>query len=208
MEKVIGKVTCFITREIDNKLELLLIQHPSAGIQIPAGTVEINEEYDKAAIREAIEETGLREFVSCKVIGSQEQYLEGKYIIFENAKVYSKPDKSSFHCAEIRRGITVIHERRQGEFLQISYKEGDKYPEPNYISYQITGWVEQSKLASKVTRQFYHLRSNSESNEWEIETDNHKFKLFWSTLENLPEIVSPQNEWLDYFLKENIYFQR
>ena len=202
MEKVLGKVTCFITRKIDNKLELLLIQHPSAGIQIPAGTVEINEDSYQAAIREAIEETGLKEFVKCKAIGSQEQNLEGKYIIFNNAKIYSKPDTSSFQWAEIRRGITVLHERKHGEFVQISYKEGDKYPEPNYISYQITGWVEETNLATKITRQFYHLQSNSEFNEWEIVTDNHTFKLFWSQLDNLQQIVSPQNEWLDYFLKE------
>jgi 8-oxo-dGTP pyrophosphatase MutT (NUDIX family) len=200
MEKVLGKVTCFITRIHDNKQELLLIQHPNAGIQLPAGTVEINEDFGQAAIREAMEETGLKEFVSCKMIGSQEQNLVDKYILFDKAKIYSRPDLSSFQWAEIRRGITVLHERRHGEFVQISYIEGDKYPEPDYITYQITGWVEESNLASKITRQFYHLQSNSYLDEWEIETDNHKFKLFWASLDHLPQIVSPQNEWLDYLL--------
>lgn len=176
MEKSLGKVTCFITRKNNNKLELLLIEHPSAGIQIPAGTVEISEEFEQAAIREAIEETGLKEFDACKIIGSQEQNLEGKYIIFDKVKIYSKPDTSSFQWAEIRRGITVFHERKQGEFIQISYKEGDKYPDPNFISYQITGWVKESNLASKITRKFYHLHSHSQFDEWEIKTDNQKFK--------------------------------
>ncbi|GGG32225.1 hypothetical protein GCM10007425_28620 [Lysinibacillus alkalisoli] len=202
MEKELSKVTCFITRKNGDKLELLLIHHPSAGIQIPAGTVEINEDFYEAAYREATEETGLKDFISCKMIGSNEQNLEGKYIIFNKAKIYSKPDTSSFQWAEIRRGITVFHERKHGEFIQISYKEGDKYPEPNYISYQITGWVEEKNLSSKIIRQFYHLQSNSELDEWEIETDNHIFKLFWSPLDNLPPIISPQNEWLTYFLKE------
>lgn len=202
MEKVLGKVTCFITRKNNNKHELLLIQHPSAGIQFPAGTVEINEKYEQAAIREAIEETGLKEFDSCKIIGSQEQKLDGKYVIFDKAKIYSKPDTSSFQWAEIRRGITVIHERKHGDFVQISYKEGDKYPEPNFISYQITGWTKDSNLASKVTRKFYHLQSHSQFDDWEMETDNQKFKLFWTPLDNLPQIVSPQNEWLDYLLNE------
>lgn len=207
MDNVIGKVTCFITRKKEDKLELLLIQHPSAGIQIPAGTVEIHEDYDQAATREAIEETGIKEFVSCNLIGSQEQYLEGKYIIYDEAKIYSKPHTSSFQWAEIRRGITVLHERNHGEFVQISYVEGDKYPDPEYITYQITGWVEESKLVSKVKRQFYHLQSNSQFDEREIETDNQKFKLFWSPLNNLPQIVSPQNEWLEYLFKEmNISF--
>ncbi|MCK0470419.1 NUDIX domain-containing protein [Halalkalibacter sp. APA_J-10(15)] len=202
MEKVLEKVTCFITRKKDNKSELLLIQHPNAGIQIPAGTVEINEDFHQAAIREAIEETGLQEFVSCKRIGKQEQNLEGKYIIFDKAKIYSRPDISSFQWAEIRRGITVLHERNQGQFVQITYKEGDKFPEPNYVTYQITGWTEKLNLASKVTRQFYHLQSNSYLDEWEIETDNQNFKLCWYPIDNLPHVVSPQNEWLQYLLRE------
>ncbi|WP_217589830.1 NUDIX domain-containing protein [Lentibacillus saliphilus] len=202
MENVLGKVTCFITRKKDNKQELLLIQHPNAGVQIPAGTVEIDEDFYQAAIREAMEETGLKEFVSSKSLGKQEQNLEGKYIIFDKAKIYSRPDTSSFQWAEIRRGITVLHERSQEEFVQISYKEGDKFPEPNYITYQITGWTKKSKLASFVTREFFHLQSYSLLDEWEIETDNQKFNLFWSPLDNLPQIVSSQSEWLDYLLNE------
>ncbi|MER2039364.1 MAG: hypothetical protein ABS944_14555 [Solibacillus sp.] len=51
-------------------------------------------------------------------------------------------------------------------------------------------------------RHFYHLQANSKLNEWAIETDQHTFKLFWAPLENLPLIVSPQDKWLAYFLKE------
>lgn len=202
MEEELGKVTCFITRENSDKLELLFIHHPSAGIQLPAGTVEIDEDFDEAAYREATEETGLKNFISCKMIGSSEQMLEGKYIIFKKAKIYSRPDTSSSQWAEIRRGITVSHERKHDRFVQVSYKEGDKYPEPNYITYQITGWVEEKYLSSKIKRNFYHLQSNSELDEWEVETDNHTFKLFWCPLDNLPPIIAPQNEWLTYFLKE------
>jgi 8-oxo-dGTP pyrophosphatase MutT (NUDIX family) len=202
MEKILGKVTCFITRIKNNKVELLLIQHPNAGIQIPAGTVEAHEAFHQAALREAMEETGLKEFVSCGKIGKQEQILDGKYIIFDKAKIYSRPDRASLQWAEIRRGIIVLHERNSGEFVQISYKEGDKFPEPNYITYQITGWTEKSNLASKITRQFYHFQSTSQMDEWEIKTDSNTFKLFWSPLDNLPQIVSPQNEWIEYLLNE------
>lgn len=128
--------------------------------------------------------------------------IGGVYIIFDKAKIYSRPNISSTQWAEIRRGITVLKERSQGDFVQISYKEGDHFPEPNYITYQITGWTEKSNLASIVTRQFYHFQSNSQVDEWEIETDNHRFKLFWSPLDCLPQIVSPQREWIDYILND------
>ncbi|TDF92783.1 NUDIX domain-containing protein [Paenibacillus piri] len=202
---VLDKVTCFITREKDTKTELLLIQHPNAGIQLPAGTVEINEDVKQAALREANEETGLAEFITCNYIGKQDINLVGKYIISRKAKVFSRPDLSSFQWAEIRRGITVQQERRQGKFVQVSYIEGDQYPEPNYITYQITGWVEDSHLASKISRHFYHLRSSCYLNEWEQEADNHTFKLFWTPFDKLPEIVSPQNEWLDFVSNELMY---
>ena len=40
MNAGIEKVTAFVTRMVNGRRELLLFQHPSAGIQIPAGTVE------------------------------------------------------------------------------------------------------------------------------------------------------------------------
>jgi 8-oxo-dGTP pyrophosphatase MutT (NUDIX family) len=53
------KVTAFITRPGVDEPEILLFQHPHAGIQIPAGTVEEGEALDAAVLREAFEETGL-----------------------------------------------------------------------------------------------------------------------------------------------------
>lgn len=58
--------------------------------------------------------------------------------------------------------------------------------------------LQSSNLASIVSRRFYHLRSNCNIDNWEQNADNHLFKIFWSPLNKLPEIVSPQNEWLRY----------
>lgn len=60
MSSVVEKVTAFITRERTGVKELLLFKHPTAGIQIPAGTVEEGETPEKAVKREVYEETGLR----------------------------------------------------------------------------------------------------------------------------------------------------
>lgn len=53
------KVTAVITRRRHEMDELLLIRHPYAGLQLPAGTVEPGEEAAAAVVREAREETGL-----------------------------------------------------------------------------------------------------------------------------------------------------
>ena len=59
MSKIIEKVTAFIIRKSKDGNDLLLFEHPNAGIQIPAGTVEDQETPEKAIIREVAEETGL-----------------------------------------------------------------------------------------------------------------------------------------------------
>jgi len=59
-EKVYG----YITRLKDGKPQVLVFKHaiPEAGIQIPKGTVNEDENAYQAVIREMVEETGLRNF--------------------------------------------------------------------------------------------------------------------------------------------------
>jgi 8-oxo-dGTP pyrophosphatase MutT (NUDIX family) len=54
----VGKVTALITRPGPDGPELLVFEHPAAGYQLPAGTVEAGESFEAAARREAWEETG------------------------------------------------------------------------------------------------------------------------------------------------------
>jgi 8-oxo-dGTP pyrophosphatase MutT (NUDIX family) len=58
-----NKVLVFITRRVKNERELLVFDHrdhPEAGTQIPAGTVEDGETLETAVFREVFEESGLR----------------------------------------------------------------------------------------------------------------------------------------------------
>ncbi|WP_040984310.1 NUDIX hydrolase [Oceanobacillus jeddahense] len=57
----IKKVYGYITRLKDHKVQVLVFQHsnPEAGIQVPKGTVEAEEDTVNALIREMKEETGL-----------------------------------------------------------------------------------------------------------------------------------------------------
>lgn len=69
------KVTSFIVRNISGHFEVLLLRHPHAGIQFPAGTVDEGEDTATAAIREADEETGLTAFSSVLTAGMQVEEL-------------------------------------------------------------------------------------------------------------------------------------
>jgi 8-oxo-dGTP pyrophosphatase MutT (NUDIX family) len=64
----IGKVTAFITRLGANGPELCVFDHPSAGVQLPAGTLGPDEDVCDGALREAFEETGLDDLqIRCEV---------------------------------------------------------------------------------------------------------------------------------------------
>jgi ADP-ribose pyrophosphatase YjhB (NUDIX family) len=58
------KVLAYITRQHQDTTQLLVFthrDHPDAGLQIPAGTVEDGEEIENALFREIQEESGLTE---------------------------------------------------------------------------------------------------------------------------------------------------
>jgi 8-oxo-dGTP pyrophosphatase MutT (NUDIX family) len=69
------KAIAYITRETDEGTELLLLyhpDHPEAGIQVPAGTLEPDEPVLDGARREAFEETGLDALDLVGVLGECE----------------------------------------------------------------------------------------------------------------------------------------
>ncbi|WP_249872667.1 NUDIX hydrolase [Oceanobacillus saliphilus] len=61
----IKKAYGYVTRKKNGKTQVLVFQHPipEAGIQIPKGTVNDQEDTYNAVIREIEEETGLKNFV-------------------------------------------------------------------------------------------------------------------------------------------------
>ena len=70
MTPIIHKVFAYIT----NRNRLLVFRHtdfPEAGIQVPAGTVLANEDLATAVLREAEEETGLRDLTIKTYLGDQ-----------------------------------------------------------------------------------------------------------------------------------------
>lgn len=200
MEQPLGKVTAFITRASPRGEELLLFEHPYAGIQVPAGTMEEGEMPEQAAVREAYEETGLAGLAVDRYLGVQEYRCpaNARYML-RRATVYARPDPTSFDWATMRRGTRVSVRRRANGFTQVSYREWDRIPNRTYVSYQITGWVEDSALTGTQVRHFYRLTGAPETpDRWTAFTDNHTFTLFWAPLDALPEIIWPQRRWLHY----------
>jgi 8-oxo-dGTP pyrophosphatase MutT (NUDIX family) len=189
----IEKVTAFITR--NGGQDLLLIQHPDAGIQLPAGTVEEDESPERAVLREVREETGLESTGDPAAGGLRlVQYIglldevapEPQRYVLRRTPVYSRPNQASIAWAEFRRGIQVQAQRHEGEFVQAAYTEPDHLPDPQFITYQITGWVPEATLCAMARRYFFHLelagspgkQRAAAPDRWSIYTDNHIFQFF------------------------------
>jgi 8-oxo-dGTP pyrophosphatase MutT (NUDIX family) len=199
-ERKIEKVTAFITRQTKTGHQLLLLDHPYAGIQIPAGTVEPDENPEQAVRRETFEETGLTISSPLEFLGYQETHLPNELaIILPPATIYARPNVTSFDWICIRSGVQVQVMQKTDEFSQITYIEHDQVPEPNFVSMQITGWVQDQFLAKIRKRYFYRLIFEGPTKpQWEVFSDHHHFRLFWASLDQLPDIIPPQDGWLNF----------
>jgi 8-oxo-dGTP pyrophosphatase MutT (NUDIX family) len=197
------KVTAFVTRRQSSGTELLLFRHPFAGVQLPAGTVEANERPDTAALREVREETGLAGLSVVRSLGAIDETLPGRIYIAHRTKVYARPDAGSFGWAEFRRGISVTLERTSGEFMQVTYEEWNDLLTREFATYRITGWVPAAALAPILRRHLFHLVTGIDGpSTWTHAADSHSFEPFWAPLNALPQLIEPQQRWLDHVIQD------
>jgi 8-oxo-dGTP pyrophosphatase MutT (NUDIX family) len=204
MPCVVGKVAAFVVRQTPTGIELLLFEHPYAGNQFPAGTVEEGETAEQAACREAEEETGLVGLVLRGRVGTEDRRLpDGRGIMARTAPVYSRPDPNSICWATIRNGLWVRVLRSQPGYLHVTYEEWDQWPDWSYATYQITGWVAEDAVCETQRRDFYLFECTTPTpDRWVVGIDNHVYTLFWAPVANLPQIVTPQDQWLAYLPKD------
>jgi 8-oxo-dGTP pyrophosphatase MutT (NUDIX family) len=197
MAGFLEKVTAFVVRQAAGGHELLLFEHPSAGIQIPAGTVEPGEEPRDAVVREAHEETGLTEFDLHPLGVVDTQLPDDQRAIYTTTPVYTRPTAESADWARLRRGFRVRRERRQEGFAQVTYEEWNDVERSTFVSYRITGWVPEQTLAAVERRHFFLLTFRGTSSaRWTVLDETNLFTLFWAPVAALPAIVQPQVPWL------------
>ena len=201
------KVALFVTRESERGMQLLLFEHPYAGNQIPAGTVDPGETPEQAAIRESHEETGLSGFSTMDALGYEQENLPEDYrAVIETTTVYARTNIASFDWATVPRGTCVRLNRMQDGYSHITFEEPDDVVNPKYVSCAITGWVPDHTLSELQRRHFFHTEYvEATSDRWTVITDSHRFTLFWALLTALPPIIPPQDQWLT-FLRKRVSF--
>lgn len=201
MSDTVHKVTAFITREQNGTRELLVFQHPNAGIQLPAGTVEHGENIETAVVREAQEETGIQTFhLQTHLGGIKNELNEGECIITRTTQVFIEPSETAMpYERTLRRGITTQYHTSNNGWSHISYIEHDRVPNPRAIRFNITGWVQDDAISFDKPRHFYHLTTPDKTpDQWSTQSEiDLIFKPFWTPLSPKPSIISNQLVWLD-----------
>jgi len=200
--KVLKKVTAFVTQDLGRERKLLVFKHPQAGIQVPAGTVELGEEPELAVIREAREETNLSQVRMVKKLGSTiEKLPENEMVLIRLTKLFDEPSfDASSDGFVLDRGLRARVIEREGGFSFVESEPRDIGVNPPMGRVKKKGFVRSSLLTTNVERHFYHLTTEEKTaNLWQVQTDGHIFELFWSNFDGKVILNAYQQPWLEHY---------
>ncbi|HUS27505.1 MAG TPA: NUDIX domain-containing protein, partial [Kofleriaceae bacterium] len=196
----LAKVTAFVTCEREGRPHLLLFEHPLAGVQLPAGSIEDGEEPIAAALREVAEETGVSGLRDATELASARTELApGSAVLLARLVPRTEPHPDALSCgAGLSRGLTVEVLDRWTDFARIRYDELDRRRVPPMLVARTVGWVQAHLLGGVVVRHYVHLRHDgSGPARWTQDADGHRFAPFWAPLVPRPAICEAQEAWLD-----------
>jgi 8-oxo-dGTP pyrophosphatase MutT (NUDIX family) len=189
----LGKVTAFVVTA-DKPHHLLVFKHPTAGLQLPAGTVERDEDPVVAARREVWEETGLEVTSRGEVIGEQVSQLgSDRAVLLETVNrdngIFQRGHQVSVLAHDEARGRAQIRE----EIFDYGVAP------PNLLSFT-DGEVSADALAYRIRRTFVLFVEQVRIAEpWIQRADGHDFEVQWTRLrQDVPLVdgLKNQKKWL------------
>lgn len=201
-QPLLHKLTAFILRPGLDGPQILAFQHPSAGLQLPAGTVDPGETPEAAALREAAEETGLARLRLVANLGSETvRAPEGQGWLLRSLRPLQQPHPRAAEAAQIiaRAWPVVIDDFKEG-YAHVVYTERDLNHTPPAFEWSVAGWVPLADLASVQQRHFFHLEPCAPTDSaWAQRADRgHIFQFAWLPLDPPPALIPPQDGWLRY----------
>ena len=198
MPDCIEKVTAFVIRQTCKGDELLLFEHPYAGIQIPAGTVEAGEMPEQTVLREVAEETGLTTATMCEYLGVVETTLPpNKRIILtsgaclcatrhDQLRLDYCTERHHGRCEPARGRLHADHVHRMGSRARPArHLDADHGLGAERRAY---GHAPPSFLPAG-----FRWRDGRAVDGFHRQPS---FTLFWAPLAALPPIIPPQDGWL------------
>ncbi len=196
------KVVAFVIRGEGMAVQLLTIDHPDAGWQLPAGTVEEGEEPDTAVCRELYEEANLTNLALVHKLATFNQLTGNQRVMRQTVQLQASTESDAPLLPHIlRRGWYVREVMRQKGMVQVCYEERMHHGnQPGEVLLSWQGWVSETAVTPTLIRHLYHFRPCTElPDEWLADPGDHghkSWRLFWQPLTSA-ELVQGQQEWLD-----------
>lgn len=186
----VHKVVAYVTHRRGDVVRLLVFEHPLAGVQLPAGTVEPDESPDQAALREVAEETGVTTCqIHTKLSSMQERPFGGRLVVTQDCSGHHRPDPASAFDP-IRRGLYASVLERSGGFVRIEVA--------GVTDQRVSQtWIADRFLSETVWRHHFHLSAHWDGpDQWTQDADGHRFRPMWVPLAPHVGLVAGQAQWL------------
>jgi 8-oxo-dGTP pyrophosphatase MutT (NUDIX family) len=197
----VEKVTSLVLRTTQAGEEILVFQHPAAGLQLPAGTVEDGESPEAAAFREVLEETGLSDIQLVKKLGVEEMHLPSNTCILRQASMlYPQPSYEPAGNQSIGRGWRVESGETRSGFTLVTYDEWNLNQTPPELLWQLEGWLPSDLLSTEIRRHFYlfHCQAQTPAGWDQLADMGYTFHVHWLPLQPPPGLIKEQVHWLDH----------
>lgn len=181
----IVKVTAFCIRGE----QLLVFDHPAAGTQVPAGTVEQGEDPRDAVLRELAEETGIFEPRIVQSLGVVQTVLAA-------SKAYSVREIATHDGRGVRRGLPLRVEPA-GEVVAFVFEEWDFAERPPKLLDRREGRCAHDAVTNLVRRHFFLCETDDERTEpWVRRADGWEWTVRWAALDDTLHLSGEQHGWL------------
>ena len=189
----LGKVTAFVVTA-DDPHHLLVFRHPTAGLQLPAGTIEPGEDPITAARREVAEETGLAVNSVGAVLGEEVSELG------DDGAVMVKTVDSGGELFRRGHRVKVLTGHENQDIVRIREEVFDYDTTPPRLLSFTEGEVPADALTRYIRRTFVLFVEHLQPTEpWSRHADGHEFQVHWRRLApDIPLVdgLKNQKRWL------------
>jgi 8-oxo-dGTP pyrophosphatase MutT (NUDIX family) len=197
-ERFLEKIGCFAVRRSNEGVELLVIRHPTAGTQVPAGTVDPDELCRSAALREFHEETGV-EGSSARLMARIEKACAPNHGVLVATPVNPSDvvQTGLEKDLRLRRGLPVrILDERDGQ-IRVIYEERDYNLDPPAVINSVAGWIGATDVARRIVRELYRVDIDDVTqSRWAFFADGQNWTLEWTPIDTV-QLFGEQQTWLD-----------
>jgi 8-oxo-dGTP pyrophosphatase MutT (NUDIX family) len=197
-EFFLAKIACFAVRDRGTGWDLLVIRHPTAGTQVPAGTVDPREPCRSAALREFHEETGVKASSAHCVGRIEKDYPPHHGVLVATPHHSMEVVRTGVdHDLQLRRGLPVRIIAERDNEVQVIYEEWDYNLDPPVVINSVAGWVASTDVAKTIVRELYRVTVNEVTQpSWTHLADGQNWTLEWMPIQAVT-LFGEQQGWLD-----------